>query len=121
MPLDIEIEIQADVVCAKVSGAFDLDNAKTLFQKILQTAHKQCLNKILIDARSITGNISTMARFDFATFMSELFPIGIKIAIVGSTEVVWSDRFLENVANNRGVNTKVTTDITEAMDWLKAE
>lgn len=118
MPQELKTQVVENVLRAEVSGAFSLSNAKIFFRQILELACEQDLCKILIDARHVTGDISTMARFDFGTFMSELRPAGIRIAFVGSTEIVWPDRFLENVSVTRGVNAKVTTDVAEALDWL---
>ena len=118
MPEQLKIEIVDGILRASVSGPFSLVNAKTFFQEILRVAREENLDKILIDARKITTKIPTTGRFEFGTHMSEQQPFRIKIALVGSTDAVWPDRFLETVAHNRGVNARVTTEIKEALDWL---
>ena len=118
MPEKLEIEVLDGVVRASVSGAFSLDNAKTFFQEILRRAREEGVNKILIDARGITTEIPTMARFQFGSHLAEQRPHQIKIAFVGHKDAVWPDRFLENVSVNRAVNAKVVTEIKEALNWL---
>ena len=118
MPEKLEIEVLDGVVRASVSGAFSLDNAKTFSQKILRCEREQAVNKILIDTRGITGEIPTMARFEFGSHLAEQRPHQIKIAFVGNKDAVWPDRFLENVSVNRAVNAKVVTEIKEALNWL---
>jgi hypothetical protein len=118
MPEKLEIEVLDGVVRASASGAFSLDNAKTFFQEILLRAREEGVDKILIDARGITIEISAMARFEFGSHMAEQHPYQIKIAFVGHKDAVWPDRFLENVSANRVVNAKVVTEIKEALNWL---
>ena len=121
MPQELKIKVADGIARAEVSGAFNPSNAKAFFRKILGHARDQGLSKILIDARHLEGDVSTMERFDFGSFMSEMRPAAIRIAFVGSAEAVWSQRFLETVAVNRGVIAKVTTNPTEAIEWLKQD
>ena len=118
MPERLEIEVLDGVVRASVSGTFSLDNAKTFFQEILGRAREEGVNKILIDARGITTQISTMARFEFGSYLAKQRPHQIKIAFVGHKDAVWPDRFMENVSVNRAVKAKVVTEIKDAIDWL---
>ena len=118
MPEKLEIEVVGGVVRASVSGTFNLDNAKTFFQEILRRSHEEEVDRILIDARGITTNVSTTARYEFGKHMAEQHPYAIKIALVGSTDAVLPERFLEMVSVNRGVNAKVVTEIEEALNWL---
>ncbi len=118
MPEKLEIEVLDDIVRVSVSGMFSLANAKAFFQEILCRAREEEIDKILIDARGITTEISTLARFEFGSHMAEQHPNAIKIAFVGSKRAVWPDRFMENVSRNRGVNAKVVTEVEEALEWL---
>ena len=118
MPEKLEIEVVGGVVRASVSGAFSLDNAKAFFNEIYRRSREEKVDRILIDARGITTDIPTIARFEFGEHMAEQQPDAIKIALVGSTDMVWPERFLETVSVNRGVNAKVVTEIEDALNWL---
>jgi hypothetical protein len=118
MPEKLEIKVLEGIVWASVSGRFSLENAKTFFLEILQRARAEGINKILIDARGITTEISTIARFEFGSHLVAQNPYQTSIAIVGNEDAVWPDRFLENVLVNRGVDVKVVTEIKEALKWL---
>jgi hypothetical protein len=118
MPEQLKIEIVDGILQASASGPFSLDSAKTSFQEILRVAREENVDKILVDARGITTEIPAMARYDFAVHMSEQRLAGIKIALVGRSDAVWPDHFLENVALNRNVNTRVFIKVKEALDWL---
>jgi len=115
------MEVVDGIVRAEVSGAFNLENAKLFFLRILEHARDHGVDRVLIDTRSIEGDISASARFDFGTFMAEARPAPIRIALVGSADAVWPDRILESVAVNRGVLAKVATDVGEATEWLERD
>ena len=118
MPEKLEIKVLDGIVWASVSGRFSLENAKTFLLEILQRGRVEGINKILIDARSITTEISTIARFEFGNYLVSLNPYQTSIAIVGNEDAVWPNRFLENVLVNRAVDVKVVTEIKEALKWL---
>ena len=76
------------------------------------------IDRILIDARGITTEIPTMARFEIGSHVVEQHPYRIMIALVGQRNAVWPDRFLETVMVNRAVQAKVTADFDEALNRL---
>ena len=118
MPEKLDIKVLEGILWASVSGRFSLENAETFLLEILRRARSEGINKILIDARGITTEISTIARFEFGNYLAAQNPYQTLIAIVGSENAVWPDRFLENVLVNRGVDVKVVTEIKEALKWL---
>jgi hypothetical protein len=119
MPQDFKTEVVDGILRAVGFGTFSIDNARDFFRQILEEARVRDVRKILIDARPVTGDIPTMARFDIGKFISEQFPVGIKIVFLVSRDKVWPDHFLENVVVTRGVDAKVVTDIAEGLDFLK--
>lgn len=121
MPLELKTEVIAGVLQAEVSGPFSLSNAKTVCRQVLKHVHEQDIHKVLIDLRSVHEDIPIIARFDFATFMSDLKPTGIRFAFVDTPDNISPDRFFETALVNRAVNAKVTADIGEALAWLGAD
>lgn len=103
----------------KCSSAFDL---KKVFQSAMDAARESQRAKVLIDANSVKGELSTLDRYEGASFLSELIlqkPIKITaIAIAGKEPLIDTTRFGETVARNRGVNGRVFLDLNEAMEWL---
>ena len=118
MPEKLEIKVLEGIVWASVSGRFSLENAKEFLLEILRRARAEGINKILIDARGITAEISTIARLEFGNYLVAENPYHTLIAIVGNQNAVWPDRFLENVLVNRDIDAKVVTEIKEALEWL---
>jgi len=114
----VEIVPQPGHLCAIVSGKFDREQIPDVLKEIFDASSRHGLRKILIDARTIEGEISLMARYDLGRIAAELQREPVRLAIVASEKQVWPERFAENVANNRGLPTKVTTDMAEALAWL---
>lgn len=80
---------------------------------------KRCgCTKILCDERELTYALTTMETFLAAEAASSYRTQEIKVAIVCSPEYREEAAFFENVAMNRGMLLKATTDITEAERWL---
>ena len=70
MPEKREIKVLDGIVRAMVSEAFSLENAKEFIKEILYRASKEGVKKILIDARGITSEIPTIARFALGSCMA---------------------------------------------------
>ena len=121
MTLEFKLRYKTDMVEAEVSGTFEPDSARVFFTRVLAFAQEQNIQKILVDAQALTGDVSTLERFNFGIFMAEQKLESKKIAFIAPTDVVWPDHFMEAVASNRGINVKVTTTRTEALKWLNSD
>lgn len=101
------------------SSVLDL---KQVFQSAIDAARESQREKILIDADNVKGQLSTLDRYEGASFLSDLTiqsPIKIMaIAIAGKEPLIDPTRFGETVARNRGVNGRVFLDLDEAIKWL---
>ena len=118
MPMRTEIEPRLDHLLAIASGSFDHAQLEDTLKGIFAASSRHGLRKILIDTRTLEGEVSLMARYDLGRIAAELQREPVRIALVGVEAQLWPDRFAENVANNRGVRAKVTTDRAEALAWL---
>jgi len=118
MPEEVKIEVIDGVVHVLLSGTFNLSNAMKSFNLVLQRARKENVNKIIADTRKMSTDVSTLARFEIGNYMAEQDTSGIKIVFIANDDVIWSDRFLETVLLNRGVNVKVVTEMEEGLNWL---
>ncbi len=118
MPEELKVEVIDGVVHVLLSGTFNLSNAMRSFNQVLRRARKENVNKIIADTREMSTDVSTLARFEIGNYIAEQDTSGIKIVIIANDDIIWSERFLETVLLNRGVNVKVVTDIKEALTWL---
>jgi hypothetical protein len=116
--MHLEIEPQPDHLLVVVSELFDHAQMADALNVIFAASTKHGLRKIIIDHTRLEGEFSLMVRYDFGRMLAEFQREPVRIAVVGTEDQVWPDRFAENVANNRGVKTKVSTDMTEALEWL---
>jgi hypothetical protein len=116
-----DIECRDDHLYVTSSGLFNHRSLPEMMKEIFVAGAKYKQRKILLDIRPLQGEISLLARYEFGTIMADLQRDPIEIAVLGRNDQIWPDRFAENVANNRGVRTKVITDMAEAAEWLKVK
>ena len=117
--MQIEIEPKTDHLYAVISGPFDHAKLEGVLKEIFTTGSRHGLRKVLIDIKALEGEIPVMARHDAGEIAASFRTEVIRLAILGTETQIWPDRFFENVANNRGLATKVTTDLAEALEWLR--
>jgi hypothetical protein len=125
MGLDLGVEQKTDYLLITVTGAFDIESAKESARRSLDLCQARKQSKALVDCRNATGSLSTVDRYDFATYVAELHAryalehgAALRVAYVGNEPFIDPGRFGETVAMNRGALIKVTTDMNEALAWL---
>jgi len=114
----IRVNPEAGCLFVEISGVFDRVKAKELMRQVFQSTQSQSLSRILVDIRNMAGPIPTMARFEMARFLATEQKAVLRVAVLKLPEQVPDDKFFENVAGNRGIPVKVTTDLEKALDWL---
>ena len=114
----VNIYEEEGILRVDASGVFKASKARAFFEQILNEARANNLGKVLVDARSFSGELSVMERYDIGTLLGKLRPMRIRLAFVVRPSLAWHDRFGENVAVNHAVNMRVTTDLTQALEWL---
>ncbi|MEK6260731.1 MAG: hypothetical protein AABP62_19195 [Planctomycetota bacterium] len=65
----------------------------------------------------MTGNLPVFERFQVAVYGTERQQRH-RLALLRSVDVTPPDRFVQNVAVNRGMDLKIFTDFDEAEHWL---
>ena len=117
----IQANLKDGYLYVEISGAFDRFRTKELMRQVFQSAQSQSFSRILVDIRNMAGPIPTMARFEMARFLATEQKAVLRVAVLKLPEQVPDDKFFENVAGNRGIPVKVTTDLEKALDWLDIE
>lgn len=87
-----------------------------LLRSIRDEATRLGLYKILVDGRGLAAPPSEMDRFQVGVAIAELFGQRFKIAIVYRPELI--NKFVEDVAVNRGADLLVVGDEVRAIEWL---
>ena len=117
----IQANLKDGYLYVEISGAFDRFRAKEFIRQVFQSAQSQSLSRVLVDIRNMEGSIPTMARFEMARFLATEQKAVLRVAVLKLPEQVPDDKFFENVAGNRGLSAKVTTDLEIALEWLDIE
>ena len=119
MKTEIEVTFENDYVNIIFNGEKNLDLAKKVFSRAVETCVTHNCYKILGIANT-TKPISTIEMFDFNDFINELgFNYKYRMAWVELNPKVFEIiRFNETVLKNRGIPGKLFNDINEAKNWL---
>ena len=120
MTKNLEITIEPGFVRVVSTTSGYSSSIQEIFTRVPDVARNAGVSKILYDMRSVTGQLSTMERFDYASRIAELFR-DLKVAFVVNKPLRDPDLFGETVALNRGGNIRVVETLAEAYEWLEVE
>ncbi len=93
------------------------------FSAVAAELRKECQARktklLLVDLSPlVSGRIPTIERFVVGLEAASLSPQVARLAAVLRPDQIDPDRFGERVARNRGLDTRVFTDLKEARTWL---
>lgn len=122
MSLKYKITVKPSYLHVTFTGAFTINDAKHAFQEIFSSTTQHRLSKVLVDIRSLEGDMTTTERFELGEYIAqENCKYALQIGVLGVGSLVEPERFGELVARNRGANLKVVTDLQEILKWLDVE
>lgn len=101
------------------SGQFTLDEAKRSIDAMVAACARERCTSVLFDCRPMSGSLTVSHRFAVAEYGASVVPSTLKVAMLGRPDQLLPDRFLENVARNRGMTMTLFTDEDEAIAWLR--
>jgi len=90
--------------------------ARLLLQKIKVLADESGKSKILVDGLNVSAPMPDMERYDVGELAAAVFGHRYKIAVIYRLEHI--NKFMENVAVNRGAYLNVVGSELEAIEWL---
>ena len=108
-------------------GRFSMEKAKKSFLEVLDAVAATGMTNVLIDARQVTGVLTSLDRYSYGEFVAEKVFDSVrrgtvsrspKFAYIFSPPILSSDRTGENTAVNRGMNVKVFDNREDALKWL---
>lgn len=121
MSWKIQIIDRPRAVCGSATGLMGLAAVKQFVAELRMEAARAGLNRILIDDRNMTPQLSTLEIHNLPDILGRLgFVKNDPVAIVYSeTSPKAADfRFFENTALNRGFRLRLFTRIDDALEWL---
>lgn len=119
MDLRIDIELREGLLLVTASGTLAFDAALLLLKQVCDTAKEKEVNKILVNALGVDGELATVERYRLGTEVTAYLKqrqMSPRLAFVGKPPAV--DGFGVRVAQNRGITTEVFSSQQEALRWL---
>ena len=95
------------------------DEVKQYGMAVIENAASAGVERVLCDERSLEYAIGTLSNYEAAKFIADAAPAVCRVAIVCSARDAEDGAFWENVAVNRGLNVRVTTDYAMAKAWVE--
>ena len=128
MTLSIKAEFEDPVLIVTVTGKFTLASAKSTFSEALGAMTQLQIGRLLVDCRTIDMADSVSEVFEYASFIAESLTHHLtedlaaipRLAYIFAAGHETLIKFGETVAQNRGMDTRVFSDIDEARSWLTA-
>lgn len=127
MSMQLEIRPESGFLKVTATGTFSLDEAKRTFVEMLEAVALHETAKVLFDGRQLLGEPKVLERFYYGEFAAQTIrdysvrvaSLATQFAYVLKEPVLDPKRFGENVAVNRGMNTKVFDNPEDARQWLE--
>ena len=114
----LEINNHPDYIRINFIGTFSMEAARQTVDTILETCTSKGQLAVVLDCSSMTGKLSIMDRYRVILYGQKLIGKVSRLALVADIKMVFPDRFAEMVAQNRGINLKVFSDIEGAVHWI---
>jgi len=127
MGMTVKTTPRQSVLHVAAKGSFTLDSAMQTFLEIVKALDQHNCERILFDARSLTGEPSIIERFYYGEFVADAVmrpgehraPLkNPQFAYVMLPPVLDVSRLGETVAANRGMNVRAFDNMVDAAAWL---
>ncbi len=112
----VSVSISGDLVRIVLDGETPGGEARDLLLTILDVAERSGKTKVLVNALAVSAPMSEMERYFVGELVAAVFPPKYKIALVYRQEHI--NKFMENVAVNRGAFLNVVGSEAAATSWL---
>jgi hypothetical protein len=117
--LHIDIELQGRLLLVTASGTLAFDVALRLLKQVCDTAMEKGVNKILVNALALDGELPTIERYrlgvEVTAYLEERH-MSPRLAFVGKPPTM--DGFGVRVGQNRGQTVEMFSTQQEALSWL---
>jgi hypothetical protein len=129
MAMTLEITADSELLHVVASGRFSTDDAERATIEMLDALARHQVEKILFDARKVSGAPDTIQRFLYGDFAARAvarytldpgIPPASQFAYVMHEPLLDPARFGEIVATNRGMWVKAFDTVEAALEWLRS-
>ena len=119
MPYDVKFVEDGNYVSGTMTGDITETDLKSIRSEMNDLLNAHSCVRLLVDASGGTNKQSFMTDFEFTAQHRTELPPGTSHAVVIRSDQKEHMQFVENVAQNRGVNLRLFLDRNEAISWLK--
>lgn len=116
MKTHISFQAHAEHLQVVLHGAFPSTTFRELLLSIRNEADRSGHTRILVDAFGLPAPDSDLYRFWIGEAVADIFKSDYRFAVACRPEFI--NKFVENVAVNRGSQVLVVGDEHEALHWL---
>jgi hypothetical protein len=121
-----EFHDRGDHVLIVATGDFDLDEAVARLGDIFQACRHWGRDRVLMDTRGLEGEMDTTQEMAYASgwarhYQAHLGAGGhpLRMAFVGNAPFIKTWQPGINLAKKEGMDAHATTDMEEALEWLR--
>lgn len=120
MAIAYRMTVKDGVLLVHASGRDESEEeVKQYGMAVIEKAVSSGVGRVLCDERALEYAIGTLSSYEAAKFIADAAPGVCRVAIVCSARNAGDGAFWENVAVNRGLNVRVTTDYAMAKAWVE--
>ena len=126
--MELEVKQQDNILVARVTGEFFLEEAIEGFRQLLETVQHHDATKVIIDGLDISGKITNLESYEYGiSIAEELHKLIVSknykfphfAYVLKPTFYNKNDLIGETVAANLGAQVKVFENMNEAIEWLR--
>jgi hypothetical protein len=118
MNVKLKIEEMPGYLKTAFNGASTTAEVERQFELLAKKCKSTNKNRLLLDFRGITADISLMERYELGRRTLVFAQYKCKVAAVCNPDQNDSHYFLGTVAQNRWVDLRVFTNVDDAVKWL---
>ena len=119
MSFEVVTAVNPKYVRVTASGEYSLERVFGFIDRVRSEADKAARKLVLIDSRSVAGNMTDADRFFAGCRVAETFGAKLKAAVLMPAEKI--TKLGESVAVSRGARLLITDSEDEAIEWLLAD
>jgi len=116
MKTQISFQVHAEYLKIVLCGEFPSTTYRELLESMRDQASRSGHTRLLIDAMGVTAPLKELSRFFVGEAVADIFKHNYRVAALYRPELI--NKFVENVAVNRGTQFLVVGDETVALQWL---
>ncbi len=116
MTMSSEVNVFRDHIEVEIAGEYAAGAQRELADLVASLSEQHRCKKFLVDLRAMQGIIPNMSQFAAGLYSAQIWKKSLRTAVVLPRSAI--NKFFENTAYNRGVQTLVVATLEEARSWL---